>query len=333
VISYNRLRFFIIASLLFFSYQSYAQNSFSGTVTDDQGNPIPGVAVLIKGTTQGATTDFDGNYTIDAEADQTLVFQSIGFAPQEILLSDESTINITLLEDTELLDEIIVTGYTTQTRKSITGSIAVVDVGDLESLPEQSALGRLQGLVTGVQIGKNGGPGGTPLVRIRGISNNVSTSTDPLYVIDGVQTADSNVFNLINPSDIESIQVLKDASAAAIYGTRANNGVIIVTTKTGKGTGDGVRFNLNLSTTIQNARSEAFPEFLSPKQYADWIWTRTKNAGNTPNHPLYGSGASPVLPKYLTGSGGAESVDLETYALVAGGDNNPIRLANQTGTC
>ena len=182
VISYNRLRFFIMASLLFFSYQSYAQNSFSGTVTDDQGNPIPGVAVLIKGTTQGTTTDFDGNYTINAEADQTLVFQSIGFAPQEILLSDESTINITLLEDTELLDEIIVTGYTTQTRKSITGAVAVVDVGDLESLPEQSALGRLQGRVTGVQIGKNGGPGGTPLVRIRGISN-VSTSTDPLKSI------------------------------------------------------------------------------------------------------------------------------------------------------
>lgn len=198
-------------------------------------------------------------------------------------------------------------------------------------MPEQSALGRLQVRVTGVQIGKNGGPGGTPLVRIRGISN-VSTSTDPLYVIDGVQTADSNVFNLINSTDIESIQVLKDASAAVIYGTRANNGVIIVTTKTGKGGGDGIRFNLNLSTTIQNARTEAFPKFLTPQQYAEWIWTRTKNAGNTPNHPLYGSGASPVLPKYLTGSGGADSVDLTTYALVAGGDNYPIRLANHGGT-
>lgn len=309
---------------------TWAQNTIRGLVTDENGDPLPGVTIIISVTTNGTTTDFDGNFLINAASDSTLEFSSIGFESQSVAVNNQTNLSIVLLESVSQLDEVLLTGYTTQTRKSITGSVAVVAVDDLSSLPEQSALGRLQGRVTGVQIGKNGGPGGTPLVRILGIAN-VSTSTDPLYIIDGVQTADSNVFNLINPTDIESIQVLKDASAAAIYGTRANNGVIIVTTKTGKGGGDGVRFNLNLSTTIQNARAEAFPKFLSPKQYAEWIWTRIKNAGNTPNHPFYGSGASPVLPKYLTGSGGEESVDLATYALVAGGDNNPIRLANHKG--
>ena len=214
------------------------------------------------------------------------------------------------------------------------GAVAVVDVGALENLPDQSVLSQLQGRVTGVQIGKSGGPGGVPQVRIRGFSN-VSTPNRPLYVIDGVQTNSGEIFNLINPSDIESIQVLKDASSAAIYGSRANNGVIIVTTKKGsKGANaDAVSFKINLSSAYQTPRKEAFPEFITPQQYADYLWLLQTNAGDGSISPnvQYGSGNSPVLPNYLTPSG-ASTADLTNYALIAGANNNPIKLANKEGT-
>jgi len=309
----------------------FAQTSVSGTVIDQEGNPIPGATIIVSGTSQGTTTDFDGNFTLNVAGDASLDISSIGFQTQTIAVNNQSNLSIVLVDDISELDEVFVTGYSSQSRKSITGAVAIVDVGALENLPDQSVLNQLQGRVTGVQIGKSGGPGGVPQVRIRGYAN-VSTNSNPLYVIDGVQTNSAEVFNLINPSDIESIQILKDASSAAIYGSRANNGVVIVTTKKGKKGADKVSFNINLSSAYQTPRKEAFPDFITPQQYADYLWLQQTNAGNdSPSHLQYGTGSSPVLPNYLTPAG-SSTADLSTYALVPGPDNNPIKLANKQGT-
>ena len=323
---------FILIMLLLVSGFIYSQSTLTGTVKDAQGNPIPGVNIIITGGTSGAVTDFDGNFSISVVPEDVLEFSSIGFQTRNILVGDQTAIQVILQENISALDEIIVTGYTSQARKSITGAIAIVDVEELANLPDQSVLGQIQGRVTGVQIGKNSGPGGIPIVRIRGYGN-VSTGNEPLYIIDGVQSQSGRIFNLINPADIESIQVLKDASATAIYGSRANNGVIIVSTKKGVGAelGGGTEFGFNFSYSHQTPRTEAFPEFLTPQQYAEYLWTKDLNGGTSPNSVQYGSGATPVLPVYLTPAG-VSAVDESTYALIPGGDNNPIKKANHEGT-
>jgi len=254
--------------LLSISSFIYSQSVLTGTVLDAQGNPIPGVNVIIAGGTSGTVTDFDGNFSLSVNSEDVLDFSSVGFQTQSVLVGEQTTVQVVLQEDISALDEVIVTGYTSQARKSITGAIAVVDVEQLANLPDQSVLGQIQGRVTGVQIGKNSGPGGIPIVRIRGYGN-VSTGNEPLYIIDGVQSQSGRIFNLINPADIESIQVLKDASATAIYGSRANNGVIIVTTKKGVGAelGGGTELNVNFSYSHQTPRTEAFPDFITPQQY------------------------------------------------------------------
>ena len=323
----------VFLTLLFSSaLLTFAQEiNVKGQITDAYGTPLPGASIVVLETNQGTVTDFDGNFTITVASGNTLLFSNVGFSDQQVVITNQDELNIILQEEITSLEEIVLTGYSTQTRKSITGSVAVVEVAELEDLPDQSILNQIQGRVTGVQIGKSGGPGGFPIVRIRGFGN-VSTGNNPLFIIDGVQTNSAEAFNLINPSDIESFQVLKDASAAAIYGTRANNGVIIITTKSGQGSPtDDLQFSINLSSAYQTPRKEAFPEFISPQQYADYLWLRQRNANNTPQHPQYGDGSNPVLPNYLTPTG-AQTADESTYLLVAGPNNNPIKKANKAGT-
>ncbi|SMC44740.1 SusC/RagA family TonB-linked outer membrane protein [Cellulophaga tyrosinoxydans] len=203
----------------------------SGTVSDANG-PLPGASVLVKGTTNGTQTDFDGNYTIsNVGSGATLVFSYIGYKSQEIAVNGNSTINATLAEDAQALDEIVVVGYGTQVRKEITSSVTSVNVEDFNQGVINDAQSLLQGKVAGLSIyNKGGNPNASATIRLRGVST-IGGNTEPLVVIDGIL---GQSLSNVDPSDIENITVLKDGSAAAIYGTRGSSGVILVTTKSGK---------------------------------------------------------------------------------------------------
>ncbi len=237
----------------------------SGTVSDANG-PLPGASVLVKGTTNGTQTDFDGNYTLnDVGSDAVLVFSYIGYKTQEVTVNGQSTINVTLQEDAEALDEVVIIGYGTTTVKDATGSVAAVTAKDFNGGVIASPEQLIQGKTAGVQITQSSGePGAGIEFRIRGTTS-VRSNNNPLFVVDGVplsggataaggadlgvgSSASRNPLNFLNPSDIESISVLKDASATAIYGSRGANGVVIITTKSGKaGSGDVIEFSSSLS--------------------------------------------------------------------------------------
>ena len=271
----------------------YAQ-TVNGTVSSEDG-PLPGATVLVKGSTTGVSTDFDGNFSIEAGPDDVLVVSFIGFASQDVAVGDQDQIMVMLESDNEL-DEVIVTSYGTQTRGSVTGSVAVVNMDDAVKTPVVNAAETLQGRVTGVQVVTSGNPGQAPKINIRGFGT--SNNTNPLYIIDGVQTDDPLVLNNINPTDIEQMNVLKDG-AAAIYGARASNGVVIITTKGGGYNMDKAKVSFDFYTgTSQIANS---PDMLNAEQHAQMIWDSYNNDGVTPSHPQYGSGASPVVPSSIIG--------------------------------
>lgn len=208
------------------------QQTISGKVTDgDTDEPLPGVNVLAKGTTQGTVTDIEGNYRLTVNDDvRELVFSSIGFKTQEVAINNRNVVNVVMLPDVQSLSEVVVVGYGTQEKRDLTGSIATVDTEDFEAQPVTRFDQILQGRTPGVNVtNSSGAPGGAVSIRIRG-ANSINGSNEPLYVVDGFVGAD---FRDINPSDIESIQVLKDASATAIYGSRGANGVVVVTTRSG----------------------------------------------------------------------------------------------------
>lgn len=235
---------------------AYAQKHVvTGTITDEGNGPMPGVNVIVKGTTIGTASDGNGEFSIEAGDDEILVISFIGYATQEIRVGAQTKIDIKLLEDVATLGEVVVVGYGTQKKSDITGAISSVSGENLRGSITASVDQALQGRVAGVQVTQNTGqPGGVVSIRIRG-TNSLTQSSEPLYVIDGIQVsgngqgiagfdwqggaggqqgAASNPLAAINPADIESIEVLKDASAAAIYGSRAANGVVIITTKRGK---------------------------------------------------------------------------------------------------
>lgn len=255
----------------------------SGTVSDANG-PLPGASVLVKGTTNGTQTDFDGNYTLnDVGEDATIVFSYIGFQTQEIAVNGQSTINVTLTEDAQALDEVVIIGYGQTTVKDATGAVSAVTSeefnGGVIASPEQL----IQGKTAGVQITQaSGEPGAGVNLRIRG-SNSIRSNNNPLFVVDGIplsgesttpsggdvingSNATRNPLNFINPNDIESMSILKDASATAIYGSRGANGVVIITTKSGRAGSGGVwEFNSNLSISTPANEYDLFnrDEFLS----------------------------------------------------------------------
>jgi TonB-linked SusC/RagA family outer membrane protein len=210
---------------------AFAQNAIqvSGTVTAQDGQPASFANVVIKGTNNAVAADADGNYSISVAADGVLVFSGIGFKTLEISVNNQASINVTLTEDAAQLEEVIVVGYGTQRKKDLTSAISVVDAGQLQKRQITTVAEGLQGLATGVSVRGGGQPGQEAKIEIRGLKN--LQNSNPLYVIDGNITTANRDFN---PNDIESIQILKDAAAAAIYGSRAANGVIIITTKKGK---------------------------------------------------------------------------------------------------
>ncbi|MEA1785547.1 SusC/RagA family TonB-linked outer membrane protein [Arenibacter sp. GZD96] len=260
--------------LLFGAFLSFGlakAQDVSGTVSDASG-PLPGASIVVKGTTNGAQTDFDGNYSLsNVPNNATLVFSYIGFKSVEIAVNGRSTINVTLEEDAQALDEVIIIGYGTTTFKSTTGSVSSVTSENFNAGVIASPEELIQGKTAGVQITQNSGePGAGVNIRIRG-SNSVRSNNNPLFVVDGVplgggsapgagntgfgDSETRNPLNFLNPADIESMSILKDASATAIYGSRGANGVVIITTKSGKGSAGGV-FEFSSSLSISEPAEE-----------------------------------------------------------------------------
>ena len=256
----------VIVAALLLSVVAYAQKqNVSGTVTDENGEPAPGVSVVEKGTTNGTATDAQGKFSLSADPNGTLVFSFIGYKTQEIAVGARTVIDISLAQDVTALEEVVVTGYTQQRKRDITGAVTAVNAEQLNAIRAPSIGEKLAGRATGVTISNSGEPGGPTNIRIRGISS--FTNSDPLVIIDGVQVQGDKALSGLNPNDIESMQILKDASASSIYGARANAGVVVITTKQGK-TG-AIKVTYDGYYGIQSTVGK-YSDFLiqDPKQYA-----------------------------------------------------------------
>ncbi|AUC74331.1 SusC/RagA family TonB-linked outer membrane protein [Olleya sp. Bg11-27] len=245
----------LLLALLFIPTVIFAQSKVTGMVTEQAtALPIPAVNVIVKNTSRGASTDFDGKYSLAVNSGDVLVYSYVGYTTQEITYTGQSTINVVLIDDASLLDEIVVIGYGGVKKEDLTGSVDLVTEKDFNDGPIVSAQQLISGKIAGVNVSSGGGaPGEGQNITIRGVGS-LSLNSSPLYVIDGFPIDNGGVggtrnpLNLLNPSDIESITVLKDASATSIYGSRGANGVIIVTTKKGKN--KDFEFNLSAKTTV-----------------------------------------------------------------------------------
>ena len=255
---------YLVCCFSLFGCMVFAQQERSGQVTAEETNmPIPGANVVIKGTNKGVVTDFDGNYSIEAESQDTLVFSYVGFLTQEILAGNRNTINVNLVESAEALSEVVVVGYGSQKREDITGAVGVINAAEtFEERPNNDLGSLIQGQAAGVQVLKSSGkPSAGFNIRVRGTSS-ITAGSDPLYVIDGVPTTDTRS---LNPSDIESISILKDASSAAIYGAQGANGVVLITTKQGK----SEKAKFQFDSYVGVAQVWKTLEVLNAEQYRD----------------------------------------------------------------
>lgn len=300
-----------------FSVGLYAQLRVQGTVTDAGGTPMIGVNVIEKGTLNGTITDLSGNFTLSVESGESVLqFSYVGYITEEITVGNNRQINLVMREDTESLQEIVVVGYGTQARKDITGSVAVVDTEQLLASTGSSATQLLQGKTPGVYIGQTGSPGSATMVRIRGV--NTINDNGPLYVIDGVSTRNQDLSSL-NPNDIESMQVLKDASSAAIYGAQAANGVILITTKRGTGSGQP-KISYDAYFGLQKTGKRY--DLLNSDDRLAVEWESQQNSftlrdvEGVPEHAQFGKGPTPKIPNYLTttGAGGRQDISLDDYS-------------------
>lgn len=253
--------------------------TITGTVTDENsGETIPGVNITVKGTTTGTSTDGNGDYQLQVSSLQdTLAFSFVGYQTQEVAVDGRTNIDIALEPQIYEADELVVSGYQTQRKVDVTGSITVVETEDLENSTSSNPVKSLQGRVPGMFVSTSGDPSGEATVRIRGV--NTLNNNDPLYIIDGTPTKES-AFDVLNPEDIESMQVLKDASSAAIYGSRASNGVIIVTTK--QAAKDQLEFNY--SSKVTSSRYINKPQLLNTRERARVQWQATVNDGLDPSN-------------------------------------------------
>lgn len=316
------LTFLLFAFFLAFSLGSYAQTAVTGTVTGEDGVGIPGVSIVITGTAQGTITDIDGKFTLPVpDGAEKLTFSYIGMLTQEIDIAGQTTIDVVMKADVIGVDEVVVVGYGTRTKEELTGAVSTVSAEKLETTSETSVVSRLQGQVAGVTVQTSNRPGGDASILIRGLGT--INNNGPLYVIDGVPAGPGNN---IAPGDIESISVLKDASSAAIYGTRGANGVVIITTKRGRQNQEP-SINLSVRTGISKATNQY--DMLNTNEYAEAVWLSFANRGVSPSHAQYGSGSTPVIPDYILPGGAMNGeVDESTYSY----PGNVFFKANKEGT-
>jgi len=310
------------------------QRRLTGKVSESSG-ALPGATVVVKGTTTGTVTDGDGNFTLLASGNTLiLVVSATGYQTQEINVGSENEVNVTLRESETLVSEVVVTGYTVETRRQTTSAVATVKTRDLRAVPSGNVEQQLQGRVSGLTVITNGQPGTDSQVRIRGFGSFGGNA--PLYVVDGVPTQN---INFLSPDDIENTTVMKDASSASIYGARAASGVIVITTK--KGSKKPQKLQVNYDALVGWTDPGTGQEMLNPQEQADWTWTALKNAGLTPSHPQYGSGDRPTLPDFINVGGqaglSASQVDLnaEKDKYNVNPDNGSIYQvvrANKAGT-
>ena len=276
--------------MLFFS-SAFSQKKITGRVTGPDGKPIYGITISVKGSNSATATNADGSYSILLKKNEhALIFTSVGLETVEINTTGKETLDVTMKDQTSSLNEVVVTGYSTQRKKDITGAVTVVNVSELKSQPSSDPQSQLQGRASGVTVIQNSIPGAGSSVRIRGLGS--FNNNNPLYVVDGVQTGS---ISSINPNDIESMQVLKDAASASIYGVRASNGVIIVTTKKGKKRGVNVAYDMYYGT--QNPGKGT--DFLNAQEQAELLFLSKKNSGIATTGSVFGNGATPVLPDYI----------------------------------
>jgi TonB-linked SusC/RagA family outer membrane protein len=301
---YKSLSVFMLL-LVLSSATALAQKTVTGTILDEFGDGLPGVTVLVKGTTTGTATDIDGKFSLNVPSNESvLVFSFIGYKAVEQLVGNRSVIDLSMAPDERQLSELVITGYTIDSRRETTGAISTVNPRDLTIIPTGNVEQVLQGRIAGVTVVTNGQPGTTSQVRVRGFG--AFGGNQPLYVVDGVPVENTD---FLNPDDIESTTVLKDAAAASIYGARAANGVIIYTTKGGSKKAQKLRFDYNGMYGFTDPGAGL--SMANPQDFANLTWLAETNQaridGRAPNygHPQFGSGSSPVLPYYINVGGAA----------------------------
>ncbi len=332
------LKLLFLPLLLLFSFTAFAQTTVSGKVTDDSGQPLPGVTVVIKPTVRGTNTDVNGNYTINASANDVLVFSSIGYIKQEVSLKSRTQIDIQLKTDIRTLNDVVVIGYGTQRRRDITGSVGSVNGNLFKDQPITNPIAALQGRVPGVNVSTNSGaPDAAPTITIRGLES--FNQPPPLYIVDGIRVPDVSSLNV---QDIATIDVLKDASSASIYGASAAGGVLIITTKKGSGTGTkptinfSARYGITDPKLVNLLNKDGFIKLLniiSPTTFAganrldtlantDWVHTLYRKAYEQ-NYNLSISGSSPVVNYLFSGFyNGQKGILLNNYSNIGGGRIN-----------
>ena len=265
-----------------------AQKTVTGKVNGADSKPLGGASITVKGTSVGTFTDNNGAFSLNVPAGKsTLVVSSIGYEAKEFDITSTSSLDVSLTATVSNLNEIVVTGYSSQRKKDIIGAVAVVNVAELKSTPSANLGAQLQGRATGVTVSGSGAPGSPAVVRIRGFQS--GGNNEPLYVIDGVPTSDASI---INPQDVESMQVLKDGTASAIYGTRAANGVVIITTKQGRAGRSVLSYDSYIG--VQNVTKSMRPEMLNNQEYIEYL----KRSGAT-SHPVFGTAPNFSLPDYI----------------------------------
>ena len=310
----------------------------TGKVTGIDG-AIPGVNIVIKGTATGTTTDANGSYTLNLRGNNpTLIISAIGFKSQEVAVGNRTTLDISLSDDATALSEVVVTGYTTDDRRNVTGAVSTVKARALQVTPSGNIEQQLQGRVAGLTVISNGQPGSNSQVRVRGFG--AFGGNEPLYVVDGVPVGS---VNFVSPDDVETTTVLKDAAAASIYGARAANGVIVITTR--KGSKTPRKLQVTYDGQIGATDPGTGQAMMNPTDFADYTWRAFRNTGLKVGdegwaHPQFGKGATPVIPDYINVGGAAGvvgSVDLAAAQLKyninpAAGAINQVVRANKSGT-
>ncbi|UII19901.1 SusC/RagA family TonB-linked outer membrane protein [Fulvivirga ligni] len=317
-VGYARLCMLIL--LMSIATISFAQNPITGKITDESGAALPGASVLIKDSSKGTVTDINGNYTLTANSSDILIVSFIGYKAREIAVGSQTSINVSLSLDTQQLTEVVVVGYGTQKRADVTGAISTVEADELANLPVPTVDQALQGRAAGVTVINNGAPGNEPTIRIRGLGT--VNNNNPLYVIDGVIATG---LGDLNPQDIESMQVLKDASTAAVYGAKGSNGVIIVTTKKGKSGKVQVSMNAYAGSQWSNKRFD----LLNSQQYL----TYAKEAFQSPPR-VAASDTIPAFAQLLQNNTDWQDqifqsglVQNYSVGVSGGGDNSTFRIS------